>query len=814
MAERSVREQKLRQWISLGKLLVIVGVLLSVNSYREYKRTGAREEERLLAQTRIIQENFVWNLESLNRSLVTLQQSPATLTFHPSYNRRLADLVDAMPGVRTLLVLDSRGTIRVSNRPEILGKNLKEREYFKTTQRSQSADTLYVSSPFVTLLGTYVINLSRVLHAPDGSFAGIVTAALDPKYFNVLLSSVRYEPDMWTYLTHGDGRLFLINPDREGVAGTDLSGSDSLFSRHLASGKSACVMTGLAHATGETRLMALRTIQPPQLMMDKPLVVAASRDVGAVYALWKRDTAIHGALFVLFACIAALSLRQYQKRQHELLLNERALEESERFMRMLTDIIPGMVGYWTSELRCGFANVAYLEWFGRTQEQMRGIHIRELMGGELYSKNEPYIRGVLNGERQRFERTLIKADGSTGYTWAHYIPDFDGNRVRGFFVLVSDITELKQAQVQLEHLNTELARRTREAEEANRAKSEFLANMSHEIRTPMNAVIGLTRVVLETELTPRQREFLRTVYTSSQGLMTILNDILDYSKMEAGRVELVHEPVNLRELLDGCAGLFRAQLDEKGLALELEVSPDTPAVVNGDRQRLSQILNNLIGNAVKFTEAGSIHVAVETALQEGECITLRCIVRDTGIGLSKEQSDRLFQPFTQADGTISRRYGGTGLGLAICQRLVTMMGGDITVSSREGEGATFAFTVQVQSAASDAISPEAGAGADAKPDMVAGAASPLAQDIAGWLTEPERLRLVALLKELMIYLREQELIPDALMQSIWVLAENNPPPATGALLNTLLRQMNRFEHAGALATVAVLQAALDQELPR
>lgn len=330
----------------------------------------------------------------------------------------------------------------------------------------------------------------------------------------------------------------------------------------------------------------------------------------------------------------------------------------------------------------------------------------------------------------------------------------------------------------------------------------------------MNAVIGLTRVVLETELTPRQREFLRTVYTSSQGLMTILNDILDYSKMEAGRVELVHEPVNLRELLDGCAGLFRAQLDEKGLALELEVSPDTPAVVNGDRQRLSQILNNLIGNAVKFTEAGSIHVAVETALQEGECITLRCIVRDTGIGLSKEQSDRLFQPFTQADGTISRRYGGTGLGLAICQRLVTMMGGDITVSSREGEGATFAFTVQVQSAASDAISPEAGAGADAKPDMVAGAASPLAQDIAGWLTEPERLRLVALLKELMIYLREQELIPDALMQSIWVLAENNPPPATGALLNTLLRQMNRFEHAGALATVAVLQAALDQELPR
>lgn len=813
MTDRSIRDQKVRQWVSLGKLLVIVAVLLAVNSYREYERTGTREEERLLAQTRIIQENFSWNLESLNKTLTTLQNSPDTLDRTSSCNRRLSDLVDAMPGVRTLLVLDAEGTIRGSSRPELIGKNLKAREFFTTPQRSHSADTLYVSHPFTTVPGSFVINVSRTLQRPDGSFGGVVAAALDPDYFNVLLSSVRYEPDMWTYVSHGDGQLFLMNPDRKGVDGTDLSRSDSLFSRHLASRRSASVITGFAYATGENRMMALRTIQPPQLMMDKPLIVAASRDVAAIYASCRRDALLHGAVFVLCGILAAWSLRQYQKRHHELQLNEQALEESERFLRMLTDILPGMVGYWTSDLRCGFANIAYLEWFGRTQEQMRNIHLRELMGEELFSLNEPYIRGVLKGERQRFQRTLTKADGSTGYTWAHYIPDFDGDRVRGFFVLVSDITELKLAQVQLELLNTELAGRTREAEEANRAKSEFLANMSHEIRTPMNAIIGLTRVVLETELTPRQADFLRTVYRSSQGLMTILNDILDYSKMEAGRLELVQEPMNLHDLLSDSAALFSAQLGEKGLKLELDVSPETPGVVLGDQQRFTQVLNNLIGNAVKFTETGSIRVTVAPESQEGDRLTIRCAVSDSGIGLSKEQSDRLFRPFTQADGTISRRYGGTGLGLAICRKLVTIMGGDIAVSSREGEGATFAFTVQVQAAPPDVLQTAGMAGTSCPERSAAIAAAPPAAGHSGeWLVNMDRLRLVTLFEEVSGYLREQELVPDALMQKIWTLAESNPPVVISTLLNTLLLHMNRFEHDEALTTVTLLFAALDQEL--
>jgi PAS domain S-box-containing protein len=178
---------------------------------------------------------------------------------------------------------------------------------------------------------------------------------------------------------------------------------------------------------------------------------------------------------------------------------EEALAASEQFMRVLTDFIPGMVGYWTRDLRCGFANVAYREWFGRNQEEMMGIHIRDMLGDEVYLKNEQFVIAALRGERQSFERTLTKADGSTGYVWAHYVPRWEGNEVSGFFVLVSDVTELKQVQVELEQVNRDLAQRTVEAEAANRAKSEFLANMSHEIRTPMNAVIGLGNLAIRTE---------------------------------------------------------------------------------------------------------------------------------------------------------------------------------------------------------------------------------------------------------------------------------------------------------------------------
>ena len=695
------------QWVILGLLLVTVGVVLAAQIYKDHERTGEREEERLLTQARIVEENLAWNLNAVSKTLITLQRDPSILTFHTSYNQRFSDLADAMPGIRTIFVMDAEGAIRTSSRPELVGKNFKERDYFQTPRQSRSQDMLYVSPPFKTVLGNYVINLSRAIHNSRGEFAGIVSAALDPVYFKTLLSSVRYEEDMWTSITHGDGTLFLIVPDRTGTAGKNLLQPGTFVSRHRDSGKSSTVGSGIVYATNELRMIALQTIQPESLEMDRSLIVMATRDLEAVYSTWRKDAILHGTLFALFAGISSLALFLFQRRQREvelqrseagkeLKLKQQALEKSERFMRMLTDIIPGMVGYWTNELRCGFANIAYLEWFGKTPEQMRGIHIRELLGEELFGKNEQFINAALRGERQRFERTLIKVDGSTSYVWAHYIPDCDNDQVKGFFVLVSDITELKQTQFQLENINKKLTKRTAEAEAASNSKSEFLANMSHEIRTPMNAILGLTRLVLETELAPRQKNFLQKVYSSSEALMGILNGILDYSKMEAGCLEIECLPMNLQQIINDTAELFRALIEEKGLNILINIDPDVPEVVSGDPLRLSQVLNNLVGNAVKFTETGEIHIKVESSKADDDNLTLFFTVRDTGIGIGKDQSDRLFQAFTQADGTITRKYGGTGLGLAICRNLVKLMGGDIQVSSVEGEGSTFTFLIQVK----------------------------------------------------------------------------------------------------------------------
>jgi signal transduction histidine kinase/CheY-like chemotaxis protein len=242
--------------------------------------------------------------------------------------------------------------------------------------------------------------------------------------------------------------------------------------------------------------------------------------------------------------------------------------------------------------------------------------------------------------------------------------------------------------------NTELAAARDEAQAASKAKSLFLASMSHEIRTPMNAVIGLTQLVLDTRLTERQREDLSKVQTSSKALLSLLNDILDYSKIEAGKVRLEHEEFSPEETVEGVGNLFSARLEEAGLDLFFEIDREIPQRLSGDSLRLTQVLNNLVGNAIKFTPRGEVVVKVELVSRDDERVVLRFSVRDTGIGLSPEQAERLFQPFEQADSSIARKYGGSGLGLVICKRLVELMGGSISVSSQPGQGSTFSFTAE------------------------------------------------------------------------------------------------------------------------
>jgi PAS domain S-box-containing protein len=295
-------------------------------------------------------------------------------------------------------------------------------------------------------------------------------------------------------------------------------------------------------------------------------------------------------------------------------------------------------------------------------------------------------------DREPFDRQyrVILPDGSIRWFHSKALAIFDdqGQAIRMVGVDF-DITQDKRIEGELAHAKEA-------AEAASRAKSEFLANMSHEIRTPLNGVVGMTDLVLETELTGEQREYLNTVKLSADALLTVINDILDFSKIEAGKLELDPTEFQLRDFLDETCRLLALRAHQKGLELVSDVAPSVPEWVVGDTSRIRQVLLNLVGNAVKFTELGEVVVAVEPRPSDtADTVVLAFSVRDTGIGITPEQQNIIFHPFAQADGSTTRRYGGTGLGLTICQRLVKLMGGSIGLESEIGRGSTFHFTVRL-----------------------------------------------------------------------------------------------------------------------
>ncbi len=336
------------------------------------------------------------------------------------------------------------------------------------------------------------------------------------------------------------------------------------------------------------------------------------------------------------------------------------------------------------------ANPAAERIIGRPAASMVGQPVAETLAGRSSLLARDVSRLEANGE--------ITLDSDSGRR--HYdlkmSPIYGRDaRVMGGLVVLRDTTERKRMEEALSAARDQ-------AMEASRLKSEFLATMSHEIRTPMNAVIGMTELLLDGDLPPRERGYAETMRHSSETLLSIINDILDFSKIEAGRLELELIELDPRELVRGVEQLFAQEGRQKGLQLSASVDEQVPESVRGDSLRLRQVLVNLVGNAIKFTERGHVRIVMAAIDRGPNEWTLRVEVEDTGIGIPSDAQRRLFEPFTQADGSTTRRYGGTGLGLAISKRIVERMDGEIGVRSEPGTGSTFWFTVRVAKATGEA----------------------------------------------------------------------------------------------------------------
>jgi PAS domain S-box-containing protein len=443
-----------------------------------------------------------------------------------------------------------------------------------------------------------------------------------------------------------------------------------------------------------------------------PLIVVAVRRGlrGATAAILALDTGIILALrlyprgsaeltllqfLMLILSLAGLVLGALISERDE---SEQRLSEEEARMRLLLESTGEAIygvnnkGEWT------FCNQALLRLLGYgSQRELLGRNIHDVMhhtrrDGTPYPREEcSQLSDLAAGKKIHVQEELLwRADGSSfeAEIWSHPLVE-DGARL-GAVVTFIDITERKKAQRALEQAKED-------AEAANRAKSDFLANMSHEIRTPMNGILGMTALALETNLDPEQRDYLTMVKSSGESLLKLLNDILDLSKIEAGKLDLEIADMSVEDCIEQALEPLTLKAQQKGIELVWNVGRDIPEVVRGDSTRLRQVFINLVGNALKFTNEGQVAIHGRRAGTIEGGLMLEFTVSDTGIGIAEEKRTKIFEAFAQADMSTSRRYGGTGLGLSICERLVNLMGGRIWVESEEGRGSEFHFTIKALS---------------------------------------------------------------------------------------------------------------------
>ncbi len=381
--------------------------------------------------------------------------------------------------------------------------------------------------------------------------------------------------------------------------------------------------------------------------------------------------------------------RLNEELEERVVARTRALEDREYQLRNIADAVPVLIAQLNQHEQVLFANDAFCQWFQQSHQSILGKTFAELLGVDRYSANKPFVRRVLLGETVSYERESHSGDRSVTFG-VTLVPELDtqGRAIAGFIIVASNISKYKE-------IHADLKKAKEAAEVANATKSAFLANMSHEIRTPLGAVLGFSELLTDDSMTASERlNSIDIIKRNGRLLSNIINDILDLSKVEAGRLDFERSEVSFNEVMKEIGSVLSLEAIEKGVELKVTSVGALPSKIKTDPLRLRQVLLNIVGNAIKFTSRGSVHIKVKLVPDVAGSSKLAFVVTDTGEGIQPDQVSRLFKPFTQADVSTTRKFGGTGLGLALSKKLAIGLGGDVVLTgSTPGKGSTFTVTI-------------------------------------------------------------------------------------------------------------------------
>ncbi|GAB2858232.1 hypothetical protein GCM10027277_28360 [Pseudoduganella ginsengisoli] len=632
-----------------------------------------------------------------------------------------------------ILVLDPKGQI-IADLPEVAGRtqiNAGDRAFFKKVLATHQP---LIAEPVIGKSGKQpIVQMAAPVLDNKGEVQAVLVGVLRLYKENVLghLRNAKVGRTGYYFaVTRSDAPLYVLHPDLERMLKPRPPNADSATTRALNEG-----FEGTAIGTGSNGIHAFSSFKA---LKSVDWVLAASLPVEEAFepfegmrsrvATWGILASLAAAALIgwlttrLMAPLArlqdAIQRMQAGRRQDTFtpiavsandeigevtqafnsLMRQR--EAADRRLHDMIDLAPNAIVVTDADGRIETFNREAERCFGYARDDILGRPVEMLIPPDQRDAHQQLRQGFASTRlspepvRMGSGRTLqgLRKDGSRfpADISLSAISTADGLKV---LAVITDITQRERLRQESEARAAELEQSRDRAEAANRAKSDFVANMSHEIRTPMNAVLGMAHLLGNTPLTAQQRKYLNMVQASGQTLLAILNDVLDFSKIEARRMELAPVDFDLDDTVNSLATTMTMNAGEKELELAIAVAPDVPRQLHGDALRLQQILVNLAGNAIKFTEQGEVVVRVALASRDGATAMLRFEVADTGIGISEAQQAQLFNAFTQGDESITRRFGGTGLGLAITKKLIELMGGDIAVDSAEGKGSRFWFTL-------------------------------------------------------------------------------------------------------------------------